>query len=140
MKRRASTLALFVALAPGCSVNSLLNQMDAESEKSIDLICDCTNVFPDRAACEAQFGSFLSPFDRECLEDALAVDKKASKKSLECFVDQHREYNDCLEDMLVCDEADSWEGCQPLLRPDACPRLPADVEAALKPCGTNDDD
>lgn len=140
MKRRAPSLALFVSLTAGCSVNSLLNQMEAESDKSIDLACDCTNVFPDRAACEAQFGSFLSPFDRECLEDALALDKKASKKSLECIVDQHREYNDCLEEMLDCNDGNSWQGCQDIISANECPQLPAEVQTALQPCGKNDDD
>ena len=139
MKRRAPTLALLVSLAAGCSVNSLLNQMENENEKSIDIACDCTNVFPDRAACEAQFSSFLTLFDRECLEDALALDKKASKTSLECIVDQMKEYNDCLEAMLDCNDPNSFQGCQDIISANECPQLPAEVQTALKPCGTNDD-
>ncbi|WAS89707.1 hypothetical protein [Nannocystis punicea] len=139
MKRRASSLALLVVLAAGCSVNSMLNQMENENDKTIDLVCDCTNVFPDRAACEAQFASFLSPFDRDCLEDALAADKKASKESLECIVDQQKEYNDCLADMLDCNDPNSYQGCQDIIQTNECPQFPAEVQTELKACGKNDD-
>ncbi|PCC75017.1 hypothetical protein SAMN02745121_03777 [Nannocystis exedens] len=140
MKRRASSLALLVVLAAGCSVGSLLDQMDAENQKAIDTVCDCTNVFPDRAACEAQFNSFFSALDRDCLEDALKVDKKASKKSLECLVDRQKDYNDCLEDMLDCNDPNSLQGCQPLLSFDDCPQLPENVQTRVNACGGGGDD
>lgn len=133
MTRHARPLALFVALASGCTVDSLLNRLENESEKSIDLACSCTNVFPDRAACEAQFKSFSESFDRDCLEDALAEDKRASKETLKCTLDQAKAFNRCLEDRLDCNDGSSIEGCTAHFEAE-CPELPQAVEARLGDC------
>lgn len=134
MKRRTRSLALLALLASGCSVNSLLNQSEDETEKTIDLACSCTNVFPDRAACEDQFRSFFDLVDRDCLEDALATDKKASKETLKCMVDNQKDYNDCLKDKLDCNDAMSWQSCQSIVERE-CPELPAAVQTELNACG-----
>lgn len=137
MKTRAPLLALLALVAGGCSVDSLLNQSEAQTEKTIDIVCGCTNVFPDRAACEAQFGSFFDLFDRDCLEDALKEDKEASRETLKCMVSRQKEYNRCLEDRLECDDYTSIEGCQAILEED-CPELPESVQTAASACGTSD--
>lgn len=137
MKIRVRALAWLVVLASGCSVNSLLDRIDNESEKSVDLVCSCTNVFPDRAMCEQQFGSYLGLFDRDCLEDALAEDKDASKETLKCILDQAKAFNRCLEDKLQCDDPMSIQGCDSTFETE-CPDLPAAVQAKVSACGDTD--
>jgi len=138
MKHRVRPLALLVLIASGCGVNSLLDKLDAEGEKSVDLACSCTNVFPDRAACEAMFGSFFTFFDRGCVEDALAEDKDGSKATLKCILDKSRDYNKCLEDNLDCNDYTSIEGCEQNFAGE-CPELPAAVNTALQACGGTTD-
>lgn len=134
--RRSPRIALFALLVSGCSINSLLNKSEDETEETVDLVCSCSNVFPDRAMCEAQFQSLFSFVDRDCLEDALAVDKDASKDTLDCVVDQQKEYNSCLKKSLDCNDPTSFEGCQPLLDFEKCPQLPEAVQTELNACGS----
>lgn len=133
MKARAPLVALFALFAGGCTVDSLLNQSERQSDKTVDLLCDCTNVFPDRAACEAQFQPLFSLLESDCVEDALKEDKKASRESLKCTVKAQKEYNKCLEDNLDCNDQTSIQTCQPLLVND-CPELPQPVQTAISAC------
>ncbi|MBZ5711670.1 hypothetical protein [Nannocystis pusilla] len=137
MKRRVRPLALLALIATGCGVPSLLDKIDAESEKSVDIVCSCSNVFPDRAMCEGMFNSFLSFFDRDCLENALEIDKDGSKTTLKCFLDRAREYNDCLEDRLDCNDAQSVSDCQQNF--DDCPELPPAVDEKASACAATTD-
>lgn len=136
MKPVARSLALLSLLTAGCGVHSLLNKLDNESQEAIDLACSCSNVFPDKAACEAQFSSFFDLIDRDCLEDALAENKSASKESLQCALDQQKAYNKCLKDKLDCNDQTSFMGCESAFETE-CPELPAEVQTKLQTCGTN---
>lgn len=136
MKSVARSLALLSLLTAGCGVHSLLNKLDNESEDTVDLVCSCTNVFPDKAMCEAQFSSFFDIYDRDCVEDALAEDKGASKESLQCILDQQKSYNKCLKDKLDCNDQTSFMGCESAFETD-CPQLPAAVQTKLQTCGSN---
>ncbi|MDC0675285.1 hypothetical protein [Nannocystis radixulma] len=138
MKHRVRPLALLALIASGCGVPSLLDKIDAESEKSVDIVCSCSNVFPDRGMCEAMFFSPFSFFDRDCLEEALETDKESSKATLKCILDNAREYNKCLEDRLDCNDAQSFSGCEPNFTDD-CPELPPAVEEQASACGATTD-
>jgi hypothetical protein len=129
----ARRLAVLVALASGCSVHSLLNKLEDEGEKSVDLICSCTEVHPDRAQCEASLSTYFDLFASDCAEDALAEDKEGSKKTLECIVDRAKEYNRCLEDKLECSDPDSIQACGGNFDDD-CPELPEAVQVELQAC------
>lgn len=139
MSSFARSFAVLALLASGCGVNSYLNKIENEGEKTADLVCDCTNVFPDRAACEDMFGSIFAFIDRDCLEDALAEDKDGSKESLKCTLDKAKEYNSCLKDKLDCNDPNSFQGCESVFESD-CPQLPAAVQAKLGTCPNAFDD
>lgn len=136
MKPVARSLALLSLLTAGCGVHSLLNKLDNESQEAIDLACSCSNIYPDKAACEAQFSSFFDLIDRDCLEDALAENKSASKESLQCALDQQKAYNKCLKDKLDCNDQTSFMGCESAFETE-CPQLPAEVQTKLQACGSN---
>lgn len=136
MKPVARSLALLSLLTAGCGVHSLLNKLDNESQEAIDLACSCSNIYPDKAACEAQFSSFFDLIDRDCLEDALAENKSASKESLQCALDQQKAYNKCLKDKLDCNDQTSFMGCESAFETE-CPQLPAEVQTKLQTCGSN---
>jgi hypothetical protein len=138
MTSLARSFAALALLASGCGVNSYLNRIENEGDKTVDIVCDCTNVFPDRAACEDMFGSYLSFFDRDCLEDALAEDKDASKESLKCTLDKAKEYNSCLEDKLNCSDPNSFQSCTSIFE-NECPELPVAVQTKLSACSTATD-
>ncbi len=129
-------LGALTLAAPACSVHSLLNQLEDESAKTGEIVCECTNVFPDTAACEAMFESYFSQVDRDCMEDALAVDKAASKETLKCSLDVSKRYNDCIKDNLDCNDPNSFQPCQSILEDqDGCPELPEAVQTELNMCG-----
>lgn len=134
MKTSAPMLAVLAMFtASGCSIGSLLNQAQDEADKTLDIICACSDVFGGEAQCKATFAPYLSLFDRECFEDALKKDKKGSREALKCNLKQQRAYNDCLEDNLVCDDYTSYEGCEVHFEAE-CPEFSAEVEAAAVPC------
>lgn len=138
MSSLARPFALFVLLAAGCGINSRLNKIENEYDKTVDLVCECSNVFPDRTACEDMFSSPFSFFDRDCLEDALAEDKSGSKATLDCTLDQAKAYRSCIEDKLDCNDGTSIMGCESAFMTD-CPRLPAAVEEKAAACATFND-
>jgi uncharacterized protein YjaG (DUF416 family) len=125
-------------LLPACSINSRLNKLEDAAAEAVDLACSCTNVFPDRDACEAMFGSFLSAFDRDCLEDALKADKDGSKASLDCLIEVQEDYNDCLRANLDCNDSQSIAGCEDVYQRE-CPDLPEAVQVEVAMCGAGND-
>lgn len=133
MPSSARRLALLVSLVSACSVNSLLNKLEDEGEKSIDLACSCTNIFPDRAQCEASFSTYFEVFDNECAQDALEEDKEAAKETLNCMLDGAKEYNRCLEDKLDCNDPTSVQSCNGNFT-EGCPELPESVQIRLQAC------
>lgn len=133
MKALARSLALLSLLSAGCGVNSLLNKIDDEVAEAVDLACSCSNVFPDKAMCEDMFGSPFDFFDRDCLEDALAENKSASKETLQCSLDQQKAYNKCLKGQLDCNDPNSFQGCESVYET-PCPELPAEVQTKLQTC------
>lgn len=135
----ARSFAALAVLAIGCGPNSYLNKIENEGDKTVDLVCECTNVFPDRAACEEMFGSVFSFIDRDCLEDALAEDKDGSKETLKCTLDKAKEYNSCLEDKLNCSDPLSFQSCNSIFM-NPCPELPMVVQTKLSSCNNATDD
>lgn len=133
MPPSARRLALLVSLVSGCSVNSLLNKLEDESEKSIDLACSCSNIFPDRAQCEASLSAYVLVFNTECAENALEEDKEAAKETLNCMLDGAKEYNRCLEDKLDCNDPNSIQSCNGNFT-EGCPELPESVQTRLQAC------
>lgn len=132
---RPSHLALLTVLAAGCSPASLLDKIDAEFQEAGEIGCDCPGV--DQAACQANFTSLFSFLDRACLEDALDLDRKASKETLKCFLDHMKGVNRCLEDNFQCsDAAASVMLCDPNPSDD-CPPVPPEVNAAIQACGND---
>lgn len=126
-------LVALLPLLPACGVHSLLNQIEDEYEATVDLACDCTNVFPDRAACEAMFVSPFSFVSRDCLEDALKEDKNASEETLKCSLDVIERYNGCLKDKLDCQDPNSFSTCNDIFMTE-CPELPEAVQTAVSAC------
>ena len=128
-----SSLAL---LAGGCSISSLLNKIEKESEESVDLICACDLPTVDGQSCEETFSvSLFGDADRGCIEDALAVDEDASKEALECSLDVMKEYNQCLKDNLDCDDQMSFQVCNEVFNSFAdCPQNSAEVQAEINKC------
>ncbi len=133
--RKFAPLTFLVGFAVGCGIHSMLNKLDDETQKSIDIACSCKNIFPDEAQCQAQFSSFFDVLDRDCVEDALAEDKGASKETLDCMLDRTREYNDCLKSKLDCNDPNSASLCTPNY--EGCPELPTAVQTALQGCSNS---
>ncbi|MEZ4453998.1 MAG: hypothetical protein R3B09_31360 [Nannocystaceae bacterium] len=131
MRRRllAPLVTALVAASAGCSIHAKIDQIENEYDKIVELVCDCPNPLDN---CEAQFSSPFSFADRDCFEDALAEDKKASKESLDCTLEETKKYRKCYEDNLVCDDYTSVQSCQ--VDSAACPQLPEAVQLALQAC------
>jgi hypothetical protein len=137
----------FVALLPalalfagGCSVSSLLNKIEDESDKVVDLICECGIENINGMTCEETFTvSLFGGADRDCVEDALNVDKESSRENLECSLDVMKEYRKCIEDNLVCDDPASYSGCASIFEDfNACPQVSDEVNNAVGECFPDD--
>jgi len=130
-------LALF---AGGCSVSSLLNQIEDESDKVVDLICGCGIEMINGMTCEENFSvSLFGDADRGCVEDALNVDKAGSKDNLECSLDVVKEYRSCVEDNLACDDPASYSQCASIFEDfEACPKVSDEVQDAVGRCLPDD--
>ncbi|MEZ4380594.1 MAG: hypothetical protein R3A79_04570 [Nannocystaceae bacterium] len=143
MSRTSWPLPLLLPLLPlvfGCSISSQLNQIEREADESVDIICACDPPEVNGQTCEEAYGG--DPFanlDRDCVEDALALDKESSKESLDCQLDVMERYNDCLRDKLDCDMFDSISQCSAVFNDfGSCPPYADDVQAAFQSCGTDD--
>ncbi|EDM76281.1 hypothetical protein PPSIR1_07812 [Plesiocystis pacifica SIR-1] len=137
MKRSPAIVALALAslLGTGCSISSLVNKLQDETDESIDLVCSCD--FPSLPGFDCE--DFLSGFldvDDQCVVDALEADKDSARDTLNCMIDVQKSYNQCLEDELECSDVTSWDNCQNRLDDlDDCPRLPQSVEDEIAKCG-----
>ncbi|MCB9706905.1 MAG: hypothetical protein H6711_33985 [Myxococcales bacterium] len=133
------TLLLPLLFLFGCSIHSQLNKIEDEAQESVDIICECNFPTPDGSPCEDYFSS--DPFaalDRDCVEDALAIDKKASKELLDCQLDVMKTYNKCLRDNLDCADPNSSVSCADIFNDfGACPQLPGEVQTEFGKCGNN---
>ena len=133
-------LPLLALFAGGCTVSSLLNKIEAESDKVVDLVCDCGLETIDGMSCEDTFSvSLFGDADRDCVEDALNTDKAASKEYLECSLDVMKEYTSCIEDNLECDDSSSYQGCAEIfMKFGECPQVPDAVNMEASKCFPND--
>lgn len=139
MKRTAPLVSLFVLLAGGCSVGSKLDKIDAELAEVADLVCSCDvlypTAFPDEAACKSTFGSPFDFVERDCFEDALNEDKKASRETLDCFLDIMEGYSECARSVFSCTEAVDPAPCNEMLAGiETCPQFTAPVQTKLQTC------
>ncbi len=127
-------LASLALVGPGCSLHSLLDELEDEQAKSAAILCGCADIFPNTAECEALAGgTAFTARDRACTEDALAIDRAASRDTLKCILDVARRYNECLEDMFECGRADV--ACEGVFEEvEACPEVPAEVDSELSKC------
>ena len=116
---------LLVTIACGCSVADLVEESKREADRGVAALCDaCVETEDEREMCEADF--YWRPFDDvECVVEALDIDKKRSRETLECILDSQREYTACLANDFEC----NWDG---YLRRDGghpsrllCPLLPS---------------
>ena len=137
---RTSWLLPILPLLFGCSISSQLNQLEREADESVDIVCACDPPTLNGETCEEAYSR--DPFanlDRNCVEDALALDKEGSKESLDCQLDVMERYNDCLRDNLDCDMFDSLSQCSTIFNEFAsCPEYSAEVTAEFQNCGTGD--
>lgn len=137
---RTSWLLPILPLLFGCSISSQLNQIEREADESTDIICACDPPALNGQTCEEAYAS--DPFaalDRDCVEDALALDKEGSKETLDCQLDVMERYNDCLRDNLVCDNFESITQCTAIFNEfGSCPEYSAEVTAGFQDCGTGD--
>ncbi|HEY8379213.1 MAG TPA: hypothetical protein VIK91_22120 [Nannocystis sp.] len=134
MKQRARTahLALLTLFAVGCSPSSYLDKIEAEYDEIADMVCGCLPS-DQQTQCQELSSSPYALFGRDCLEDALNKDKKASRKTLKCTLDQAKKYKSCVEEKLRCEDPASYQACE-VPDSDACPQLPAEVETAIAAC------
>jgi len=141
---KSTRLLLFVAasiFAGGCSISSTLNKIERENEKTVDIICECDPPTIGGLTCEEQYSA--DPFadaDRDCVEDALALDKEGSKEGLECSLAVSKDYNECLKDMYVCDDLTSIQNCASIFEDYGdCPETSEEVQTELSKCYSDDD-
>lgn len=131
MKLRALSIAL-IAMVPlsGCTIKSLVNQIEKEYDKIGDLTCDCSPDAASKEQCLELFGTFID--NDSCTIDALQEDAKASRETLNCALDEIKAARKCLEDKLDCDDPSSAQDC--LVDTEDCPDLPDSVNEAIAEC------
>ncbi len=130
MKRRLLPLLALIPLTTGCSIRSLVNQLEKESDKTADLVCDCfEGDLKTQCLDSASF-----EFDKDCAVDAYKEDADASRESLNCALDAAKEVRKCIEDKLDCDDPTSTQECYEIYEETDCPELPDKVNDALAEC------
>ncbi len=142
-RKLAALIPVLALLAGACTTSSLLNKIDDESEKVVTLVCDeCGIEMLNGQSCEDALSvALFDGADRDCIVDALNIDKSGSKESLECSLDVLKEYTSCIEENLACEDPASYSECAALFEGYSdCPQVSTEVNEAIGACyGGNDD-
>ena len=123
-------LALALFVTSGCTIKSLVRQIERESSKQADIVCAC---IPD-AALEAECHDATEFGWGDCEIDALKEDSSASKETLNCMLDAMKDATKCYEDEVDCDDPLSSLSCTEEFSSADCPELPEKVQTALQEC------
>jgi hypothetical protein len=135
MKRaHASTLVIGLALflSSGCSIKSLVKQIEKESDKQADLVCGCLSGAEQDVCYDLSSGFNWG----DCEIDAFKEDRSASKETLNCMLDEMKDATDCIESNLDCEDSTSIESCY-ATNGTECPELPSEVQEALNACSSD---
>ena len=137
-------LSLLAGLFAGCgdddggavSFTALAEQRDVQ----IDTICDCFDElqWASRSACKNGQNP-IGPSMRRCADDALSMDQDAAREYLECYEELERNYSDCLDERLDCDDIESLDACARDYQVGAqdCIELSSKIERNLEDCGVS---
>ena len=133
--RVVACLSLWLLLGSGCSIASLLDDIEREHEKSNAVVCACTTQLYE-LTCEGFIDDHLDPNDT-CVVEALELDKEASKETLNCWLEVQKSHTECLEAEVDCLDYDTYlNSCNERLSDlQECPDLPPGVQQALNLCG-----
>ncbi len=141
-RRLVALLPVLALLGSGCTISSLLDKIDDESDKVVTLVCDeCGIEMLNGQSCEEALSvTLFEGADRDCIIDALNIDKSGSKESLECSLDVLKEYTSCVEDNLACEDPASYSECAALFDGyNECPQVSTEVNEAVGKCYGDDD-
>jgi hypothetical protein len=122
-------IAIALVMSSGCSVKSLVKQIEKEGEKQADIVCPCLDGEAEQMCYDQAVYSYS-----DCEIDALKEDSKASKETLNCLLDASKEMTECYEDNIDCDDPLSTLTCLDILEQADCPELPSEVQEALSAC------
>lgn len=129
---------LLLACGGGPDIGSKLDAIESELTAQAEVFCECYAEFgiPSREMCVAFWFSPLAPADKACAIDAFELDATASADYLDCALQAEADYSTCGATSLVCGDQATLDACDAayFAALDACPPLPANVEAALEAC------
>jgi hypothetical protein len=128
---------LLLACGGGPDIDSKLDAIENEQSAQVQIFCDCYVELgiPSREMCVAFFPT-PTPQERACAFDAFELDADASVDYLDCVFQAQADYTTCMETDLVCTDDTSLNACDNVYGAarNACPQLPANVDAALNAC------
>jgi hypothetical protein len=121
----------------GPTVHDQVTDYVEEINQQIAVYCDCWEQmgYASNADCTGDYG-YLGPSQQSCIEDALARDEGAAQSWLGCVLDLERNYTECVDARLTCQDASSDDACLDdyEIGYAGCIQLPENVSRGLEDC------